>query len=88
MKNLILLIASNLNKKSHWLIKKQLFSIVWCLVHATILSIMVIKVVESRLEFIWVSIILIYVSFYTIITNTILDIVIQYEKEKKGRFLK
>ncbi len=83
MKNLPLSLLS-LNR-SHMVIKKYLLSIVWCMLHTTIISIITIKIQGVSLELIWLPIVLVYVSFYLITTSIFLDKIVHNEIKNTGK---
>ncbi len=84
MKSLNLLSANNINR-SNKIIKKYLLSIIWCILHATILSIITIKIKGTPLEFSLFMVVLIYLSFYLVMTSILLDKIIKAEINSIGK---
>lgn len=78
MKTLILLTVNSLDRKSYWVIKKQLFSIIWCIIHTIILSATIVKIIGTFME-LWLTVVLVYMSFYLVICSILLDIIIWYK---------
>ncbi|WP_303316462.1 hypothetical protein Q4Q34_06550 [Flavivirga abyssicola] len=78
MKSLILSVIKRLKIKPNLSIKKYFFNIIWSIIHATILSVIISKTIGAPVIS-WLTVIIIYISFYWVTTNILIKRIINDE---------